>query len=267
MTAAPPPFFSIVVPTHRRPLLLERALKSLSRQTFQDFETIVVADMWDRDTATVAADVLRHSSVFIKRSGQAGPAISRNMGLNMAKGEWVIFLDDDDTFEPHHLQALYTQAYMQGFMVLFTDCVVVTEDRNRDGTPELSRDKLHLIDSDVNSLWVKNFIPIHSLAYRRSAITGCSFDPHLSSLEDWDFILSVCSRSMPKPYAGGGAVIHKDYVNPGGSRGSQETANNSIVILDYLHIYRRWPAPTSEIKMQRQALLRSVGMDFPLEWF
>ncbi|HEX4597606.1 MAG TPA: glycosyltransferase [Burkholderiaceae bacterium] len=261
------PFFSVVLPTHQRPLLFERALRSLRQQSFQDFETLVVADVWDKDTAIVAAEQLGPNDVFLKRAGAPGPSASRNIGLELARGEWVVFLDDDDTFAPHHLQTLHGQAQRAESVALFSDCTVVTEDRTQAGVPSLSRDPLGLISNDVNAVWIKNFIPAHALAYRRSAIAACLFDAHLASLEDWDFLLAVCSRGMPKPYAGGGAVVHKDYANPGISRGGQDNANNSIVVLDYLHIYRRWPAPTPALKAQRQALIKSVGLDLPIGWF
>jgi glycosyltransferase involved in cell wall biosynthesis len=261
------PFFSVVLPTHRRPQLLERALRSLRQQSLQDFETLVVADVWDRDTAIVAAELLGPNDVFLKRAGVPGPSASRNMALALARGEWVVFLDDDDTFAAHHLQTLYGQAQRADSIALFSDCTVVTEDRTQAGVPALSCDPLALTSNDVSAVWIKNFIPAHALAYRRSGIAACSFDAHLASLEDWDFLLAVCSRAVPKPYAGGGAVVHKDYVNPGISRGAQDNANNSIVVLDYLHIYRRWPAPTQELKLQRKALIKSVGLDLPIEWF
>lgn len=262
------PFFSIVMATHLRPALLRRALQSLRAQTFSDFEVIVVADALDAETGAVAAELLGPNDSFVKRAGDPGPAISRNVGLQMARGEWVVFLDDDDTFLPHHLQTVATQAQSPTTApVLFTDCDIVTEDRNQPGMPPLSRQKAELISKDVNALWVKNFIPNHTLAYRRSLIDGCRFDPHLASLEDWDFLLAVCARAMPAPLANGGVIMHKDYVNPGMRRGTQESSNNSFVVLDFLHIYRRWPAPTPELKVQRKALLQSVGLDLPAEWF
>lgn len=264
--AAHRPFFSVVMPTHLRPALLRRSLQSLRQQSFRDFEVIVVADAWDRESGAVAAELLGPDDSFIKRQGEPGPAASRNLGVQMARGEWLLFLDDDDRFLPHHLQAVHAQAQQPGSAVLFTDCEVVTEDRNQPGIPAASREQLSLVNRDVNALWVRNFIPNHALAYKRSVLEGCFYDPHLASLEDWDFLLAVLSRSTPRPFSGGGVVMHKDYVNPGYRRGTQETSSNSIVVLDYLHIYRRWPAPSAELRAERQDLLAGMGMNLPIEW-
>jgi hypothetical protein len=39
------------------------------------------------------------------------------------------------------------------------------------------------------------------------------------------------------------------------------------VVLDFLHVYRRWPAPTPELKAARAGLLKGVGLALPVEWF
>lgn len=267
MSATLAPFFSIVMATHHRPATLARAIASLRAQTCADFEILLVADALDAESATVVARDLGPADTFLKRTGPNGPAESRTRGLAMARGEWVIFLDDDDTLEPHHLATLKSHCERGDAKVLFTDITVVTEDRQQPGIPELSRQSTALDKADLNGLWVKNFIPLHCLAYRRSLLQGLSFDAHLASQEDWDWLLGVCSRAMPVHVPGGGAVMHKDYVNPGARRGQQEASNNTTVVLDFLHVYRRWPAPTPELKAARAGLLNGVGLALPVEWF
>lgn len=261
------PFFSIVMATHLRAATLARAIASLRAQTCSDFEILLVADALDPESAAVVARDLGPADSFLKRTGTAGPAESRNQGLTLARGEWVIFLDDDDSLQAHHLATIKAAAERPGTQVLFTDVTVVTEDRQQPGIPELSRQLTPLGSADVAMLWVKNFIPLHCLAYRRSLLQGLAFDPHLASQEDWDWLLGVCSRATPVHVPGGGAVMHKDFVNPGARRGQQESSNNTTVVLDFLHVYRRWPAPTPELKAARAGLLKGVGLALPVEWF
>jgi len=261
------PFFSIVMATHLRAATLARAIASLRAQTCADFEILLVADELDAETAAVVARDLVPTDSFLKRTGAKGPAESRNRGLAMARGEWVVFLDDDDTFQPHHLAVLKPHCERADARVLFTDITVVTEDRQKPGIPELGRQASSFAPADLNTLWVKNFIPLHCLAYRRSLLQGLTFDAHLASQEDWDWLLGVCSRAMPVHVPGGGAVMHKDYVNPGARRGQQESSNNTTVVLDFLHVYRRWPAPTPELKAARAGLLAGVGLALPQDWF
>ena len=261
------PFFSVITSTHLRAELLRRALLSLRAQTFQDFEMIVVADAMDAGTGAVVAELLRENDTFVKRSGAPGPAHSRNLGMQLARGEWVVFLDDDDSFRPHHLQAMHDQALRSRTHVLYSGYEVLTEDREQPGIPPLGHTPVPLDGFAPESVHVKNFIPNNALVYRRVALAGCSVDPHLASQEDWDFLLGVCARSAPVHVPGGGAVVHKDYVNAGTRRGTAASSNDSNVVADFLHVYRRWPAPTPALQQQRKDLLKSAGLDLPAIWF
>jgi glycosyltransferase involved in cell wall biosynthesis len=262
------PEFSVLMATHLRAPLLRRSLSSLRAQTFQDFEIIVVADAWDAETAAVAAELLRPQDRFIKRSGKPGPAESRNTALDHAQGEWIVFLDDDDSFEPQHLAQLAAAHRAGPARVLYSDCDIVTEDRTQTGMPPLSRQRLELGSQNTQQLWVKNYIPNHALAFHHTVLDGVRFDTHMASLEDWEFLLAACEHShLPSYYPGGGAVVHKDYVNPGTRRGTAESSTNSLVILDFLYAYRRRPAPTAALREARRALLTGVGLSLPVEWF
>ena len=66
------PYFTIIVPTHRRAALLRRSLGSLRSNDFKDFQIILVADETDAATMQVAAELLGDDDLFIKRSGPKG---------------------------------------------------------------------------------------------------------------------------------------------------------------------------------------------------
>ena len=261
------PFFSIIVSTHRRAAFLGRALRSLQAQTFRDFEVLVCADAIDADTGAVAAAMLSEGDTFLKHGRGRGPATSRNIGLQLARGDWVAFLDDDDMFRPHHLEVMHSFAAHTNAHALYSDCEMVVEDRSKPTDPPSSVSSLSLSNVPVASLFIKNFIPNNALVFRRSLLEGITVDAHLSSLEDWDFLLAVCARALPRHVPGGGAVVFKDYTNTGNRRGTQETSSGDTVLADFVHVYRRWPAPTPEIQQARQALLRNHGMELPLNWF
>ena len=245
------PFFSVITSTHQRAPLLLRALQSLRAQTFQDFEVIVSADAMDAETGAVTAALLGENDTFIKHNAGPGPAASRNVGLQCARGDWIVFLDDDDLFLPLHLQIMHAHASQSKAHVLYSDYVLVTEDRKHPEQGLQSRAPMSLAGVPPAALHVKNFIPNNALAFRRSLLEGMSFDSHLASLEDWDFLLGVCDRSAPVYVPGGGAVVCKDYVNTGNRRGTQETSRDETLLADFVHVYRRWPAPSEELRLAR----------------
>lgn len=268
-----PPFFSVITATHLRADLLRRALASLRAQTFGNFELIVVSDANDAATAAVCAELLTERDVFIKRNGPGGPARSRNVGMDLARGDWVCFLDDDDSFKPTHLELAHltiTQPAsdaIRAARVLYSDYEVVTEDRAKDFSTPLQRIAMPLAPNPVHNLEVKNFIPNNVLFFQRQVLEGTRVDPALDSQEDWDFLLGVYQKSRPVYYPGGGAIVHKDYVNPGTRRGTQTTSNDNTTIVDFLHVYRHWRATTPELQAQRHTLFKSIGLDLPQNWF
>lgn len=98
------PLVSIVIPTHHRPDLVLRAVRSVLDQTLADFEIIVVVD--GRDAATCgtleAIDDPRLTMHLPDR--HLGNADARNEGIVRARARWVAFLDDDDAWLPEKLE-------------------------------------------------------------------------------------------------------------------------------------------------------------------
>ena len=86
------PFFSAIVPAHNAECRLWKGLDSIKRQTFQDYELIVVCDDCMDETAEFARKYT--DKVFEVDWHSCGK--TRNKGLDEATGEWVLFMDDDD---------------------------------------------------------------------------------------------------------------------------------------------------------------------------
>lgn len=94
------PLFSIILPTYDRQAFLAEAVDSVLHQTVKDFELIVVDDA-GRTRATVPPDPRIR---LIRRDRNCGPAAARNTGLELARGRFVAFLDDDNWYSPDRLE-------------------------------------------------------------------------------------------------------------------------------------------------------------------
>lgn len=84
--------FSIVIPAHNAAGHIRKALDSIKSQTFTDYELIVVCDSCADDTEAIAKEYgARTEAVSYHCDG-----LTRNRGIELAKGDWLLFMDDDD---------------------------------------------------------------------------------------------------------------------------------------------------------------------------
>lgn len=99
---------SIVVPVYNSVATLKRALDSVQAQTFSDWELIVVDDASSDGTVKLAKQLYSSDNRFrfILKEVNTGPAESRNLGFDQARGEWIALLDADDSWLPNRLAEL-----------------------------------------------------------------------------------------------------------------------------------------------------------------
>lgn len=88
------PFFSVIVPAHNSAEYLDRGLQSIRSQSFTDYELIVICDACTDNTAEVA----RRYTDQVIGTGYGLDGMARNTGLDMARGQNILFMDDDDWF-------------------------------------------------------------------------------------------------------------------------------------------------------------------------
>jgi glycosyltransferase involved in cell wall biosynthesis len=99
-------FISVIIPVHNRPEKVAHAINAVLAQTYQDFELIVVDDgSTDQTFATLQQIRVRHPHIKLLQQKNRGVAAARNAGVKISKGEWLAFLDSDDSWEPSKLQA------------------------------------------------------------------------------------------------------------------------------------------------------------------
>lgn len=99
------PKISLIIPTRNRRALLEATIASVRAQTFAQWELLVVDDASDDDTWSWLQS-LRDERIHAHRLAEhAERSVARNLGLAQARGEFVLFLDDDDLLFEEALQA------------------------------------------------------------------------------------------------------------------------------------------------------------------
>jgi glycosyltransferase involved in cell wall biosynthesis len=126
------PLISIVIPVYNRASLITRALKSVQQQTYGNWEAVVVDDGSLDDTPQIVAALERDDERIrhIRQEKNRGAQAARNVGIRAATGEWIGFLDSDDSFLPNSLEIRLQALFRENLSVVHSAFNYV----DRDGT-------------------------------------------------------------------------------------------------------------------------------------
>ncbi len=106
-------FISVIIPCYKAQEHIHRCLDALERQTYRDFEVILVDDASPDNTRAVLEAYRTRSPLAITVTANevnAGPATSRNRGIALATGTYVAFCDSDDYYQPDYLERMVAQS-------------------------------------------------------------------------------------------------------------------------------------------------------------
>jgi glycosyltransferase involved in cell wall biosynthesis len=176
---------SAVMPCKNRPVLRERALESIAAQTVRPDEVVVVDDGSEPPIV-----VSRSYPIPVKliRQENRGPAAARNRGVREASGDWIAFLDSDDTWVPEKTEyqlRLLSQYPTAGF------CISNMTTHGRP-TVEFPLAPAHgvtdgIIDDAIERLLPGRFISTSGVVFRRDLFHQVGgFDESLWYCEDYD---------------------------------------------------------------------------------
>jgi glycosyltransferase involved in cell wall biosynthesis len=195
------PRVSVIIPTYNRASLITGAIDSVLRQTFTDFEVIVVDDGSKDDTSErLGPDLDRIRYV---RQANLGASAAQNAGLREARGEWIAILASDDTWQPTKLERQFDAVTRlgAGFGVCFTDCrfvgnsaMVATAFEEAGLRPDEAYGPL---DDPLRFVWESSYgLYAQSMLARRSLVMQAGgFDENLKYSEVRDLIVKLSFRT------------------------------------------------------------------------
>ena len=252
--------YSVIIATHGRPELLARAIRSIRASENGEVTVIVVSDDQSMETCEMARTCLTGGDdLFISRGGAPGPARSRNLGLEVARSDQVLFLDDDDEWSPGFLDALIATRPAPPRTVRFCDYSIAMDANQRThSTPPVP---VAIGHRDPNEVHVRNFIPNSCLVYPLDLARTLRFDESLVVNEDWDFLLAALQTHRLAHVALPGPIIHKTDRGRGDRRGA---VNDHLLPQACCCIYRKGgQRPRRHLRHQAIALFEgdSVAAD------
>ena len=192
------PFFSVIVPAHNSEFYIMRCLSSIIRQTFEDYELIVVCDRCGDNTDVIARQIA--DKLIITDYGMDGMA--RNAGIDAAEGEWILFLDDDDWWIHEYVLEQIKNALDT---IPFPVDMLLFDFIWKDAPPHKSTYYVQTVDNVNIAVWSK--------AIRREFIGDTRF-PAIQFTSDKPFMEELCKK-RPVAYPLRQLMYYYNYMRKG----------------------------------------------------
>ena len=198
------PTVSVVLPAFNRVASIGDAIDSVLRQTWADFELIVVDD-GSTDGTRAAAEAIEDPRLRVLSTGDnRGPSGARNAGVAAARGTWVAFQDSDDSWLPEKLARQMARLTEPGADWVAAYCGmaivgnVIKTGRGRVRVRYIPNPEIEDVEGDIHlRLLRSSLVSTQMLVARRDALQAIGgFDEALFALEDWDLALRL-SRQGP----------------------------------------------------------------------
>jgi glycosyltransferase involved in cell wall biosynthesis len=232
----PAPKVSVIIPSYKTAHLIARCLDTVMAQTFQDFEAIVVND-GSPDTAELEKVLQPYMDriVYIKQENKRC-AGARNTAIRQARGEFLAFLDSDDTWYPEHLASQMRQfADDPSLDLVYCNSLLV-------GDPTREMPFMERCPSNgpatFGSLVVERCqIPISTVVVRKQAIVKAGgFDEKLLRCDDYDMWVRTAFHGAKIGYTRK-LSVHMSIGRPGSM--SQEKSKMVHAYWDILEKFKR----------------------------
>ncbi len=216
MHAESNPLVSVIIRTKNRPDTLLYALKSVKDQEYRPLEIVIINDGGVDIVPVIASLPLTDIKLkLVVNKHSLGRTMAGNSGIDNASGEFIIFLDDDDWFEPGHINSLVNA------LKKHSDYLAAYAGVRYCASPENS-DFLHIFNSEYDPVYLmlENTMPIHSVLFSKELVNrGCRLDESLKVFEDWDLWLQFAQYTD---------FYHVDQVSAGYRSGGESRAGWGI---------------------------------------
>lgn len=194
------PFFSVIIPTYNRLQYLREALESVRRQSFTDYEVIVVDDGSTDGTQTGVLEMLKSGNaqklkLKYLRQENAGPGTARNLGAREARGEYLAFLDSDDLWFPWTLECFANSIAANNYPAIL--CGKIQEDQVESSLSVISHSKTStkFYSNYISSFRDECFVGAGKIVVKKSNFHEAGgFTDLPINLEDHDFVLRLGSH-------------------------------------------------------------------------
>lgn len=184
------PLVSIIVRTCGRPCVLKETLLSLRFQTYKNIEIIVLEDGENLSEALIKGEFNDLNIVYYATKEKVGRSRAGNMAMQMARGKYLNFLDDDDLFFNDHVEVLVSElekSKKQAAYALGLETAIKVKSKNPYIYSIIESRTVHQQKFDKVILCHHNYIPIQCAMFEKKLFDLYGgLDEEVDALEDWD---------------------------------------------------------------------------------
>lgn len=194
------PKISVILPAYNRADSIQVAVESVLRQTWQDFELIIVDDCSTDGTVDAIQAMTDPRIKCLSTPQNMGPSGARNTGLHAASGDWVAFQDSDDEWLPEKLAQQMARLEARGMVDIGAYCgmvIVGLPDQAQTGGRTQARyhpdTGVKNVEGDLSTtLMHHSLISTQTLMARRETLLKIDgFDEALPALVDWECVIRL----------------------------------------------------------------------------
>jgi glycosyltransferase involved in cell wall biosynthesis len=188
------PKVSVIIPVYNGGEFLSKAMESVIAQTYSDWQIVAVND-GSTDNSLEILRMYEHrlpSKIHIVSQKNSGASSARNRGIIESKGEYIAFLDSDDSWLPEKLekQVEFLESNKELGLV-YSDCYIIDNGSNMEENTYLCRTK-PFRGNIFSELVYNNFIPTSTVLVRRKVLDKVGlFNPVLRISQDYDLWLRL----------------------------------------------------------------------------
>lgn len=187
------PTVSVIIPTYNRAHLISRAIQSVLKQTYKDFEVIVIDDGSTDNTEYIIKQFQDKDNRirYIKHKKNKGGSAARNAGIKLSKGDYIAFQDSDDEWLSEKLekQMKFFEGAPSNVGVVYSGFWRIEGDTKNYIPSSQVTEK----EGNVHKELLKgNFVTTQSIVIRKECFEKAGmFDESLPRLQDWDLVLRL----------------------------------------------------------------------------
>lgn len=231
------PFFSIIIPVYNKATYIHKCIQSILTQSFRDFEIVIIND-GSKDKSEEIILSFHDERIIYLKTDNYGASHARNLGLDISRGQYLLFIDSDDYIGANYLSSIHDVLIFTHSDILIFGMTKINSDKSYEVITPIHRGHITIedfkkgfINEMNNNYGIYGYISNKAVLRNLIETHHLRFDEAKRLAEDLDFWLAVYSHCSNIYFS---SIIEYYYL--------QNAENSSVFYtnVDYLALIDIW---------------------------